>query len=107
MSVQDTAELIQVKNQIFAIEKFIEDKMMEFSKKKKIDFLRTNDHGQRGFTIPIFFDDFNIEAFDHAEAMRQKYSEFTELKKRQRALEESYDTDVLLMNNMKREIRNV
>jgi hypothetical protein len=107
MSREETAELIEIKNATLKIEKSIEVILRELTKKHKIDFDRADDHGQRGFTLDIYFDDFNIEALDGLMEIKPLYVEFVKCRKRQKQLEEKYNTERRIHKDMQTELRKL
>ena len=107
MSITNTASLIETKNKLKEVESSIEDLMTDLIRKKKHDFSRTNDHGVRGFVLHIHFDTLNIDAFKHAEKIKGLYEQFVILKKLQIKQEEQYDTETLIVGQMKNDVKGM
>ena len=106
MSNQNTAELIGIKNQIHSIEAEMEELMNDFIRKSKIDYNRTDDYAERGFTLTIEFDRFNIEGFKNKDKMEKLYNYFVGLKKKQRACEEEYNSENFVTKQLKEDMRD-
>jgi len=101
---QITAQLIEVKQKILLLERQIQELFLQFGRKQQIDFERPNDYGYRGFNLQIFFDEFNIEAFDNSEQIKNIWNEWIQLRKKQRKLEVNYDSEIAIKKNIKEDM---
>lgn len=107
MSIGNTSDLIETKKEIIRIESELKSLILLFSKKQKIDFERPNDYAERGFTMIINFDNFNIEAFLNSEKIIELWKRFALLRKKQKNLEIEFDSDIMLKKEMKSQMRSL
>jgi len=105
MDINNTAELIEIKNRTLAVEKELEDLIRLFTKRQKIDVERTNDYGKRSFHLIFYFDDLNIDAFNNVEKIKELYEEHTNLRKRQQTVERQYDGELAIKKQINRGLR--
>ena len=107
-NINNTAKLIQVKNQILKTEEQIQKIIMQMAKKRKIDYERPKDYGFRSFSLVITFDEFNIEAFsdDNIKLIKELYREYVTLRKQQQPLERQYDSEQFVKQQIKNDMRS-
>ena len=90
---ENTAELINIKEETLAVEGKIKTKLLNMTRKSKIDFERPNDYGQRNLQFIVVFDQLNIDAFndENIKELRELYARFTQLRRQQIGVEKQYD----------------
>lgn len=105
MSVENTSKLIEAKKEILLIENELQRLLMQISRRKKIDFERTSDYGQRGFVMQITFDEINTEAFDNVDKIKELWKRFVELRKIQKQTESQFNVDNAIERQIKEGLR--
>lgn len=106
-NINNTANLIEIKNKTLAVEEKIEKLITLVTRKRKISYERCNDYGDRSFNITITFDELNIEMFsdENVKLIKDLYREFVSLRKQQQPTERQYDTEQCIKNQMKSNIK--
>ena len=105
--MSSTASLIDIKNQVHRVEKELKDLVKDISNKQQVQMGRCDDHGKRGFTVDIYYDEFNVDIFsdENVQKVRDVHRRFVELRRQQKALEEEYNTDKLIESTLKNDVR--
>ena len=108
-SVDNTAKLISVKNRTLEVEGELEKLLRNIGMKRRIDFERPNDYGERMFNLVIVFDEINVESFsdENVKKMKELFREYIELRKKQRPLEREYDSNAAIKSQIKNGIRAI
>jgi len=109
VEVNNTAELIDIKNKLFKVEKDIENLLSKLPNKQQVDAGRCNDYGTRGFALTIYFDELNIEVFneENIKKMQTLYQLYWHLRKKQKAAEEKYDSSKVVEQQLADDLKKL
>ena len=107
--MDNTTELIKVKNQVLALENEMQKILIQLPKKKAIQTGRCDDYGVRGFPLTIYFDDLNIEVFsdENVKRLKELFETFHKLRIKQRSLEETYNSQKHITSQIAEDVRKV